>query len=212
MSEMSGRMRKIRCCAPLLRVVGLRGHHARLDELEQRRRERQQGQPNSPGRTMRRSRAGWRAGRPGRTRGRCSIAAARQPGNRRVDARRERVRRVVALDGHDRLPEDREHRADVGCGEALAEDLVHREQQEHLEHGRQAARGRVHAALLVELHLLFRDLGAVALVLGLDRLASRAGHLHPPLGHDLRRNRGSRSGRMRMVSAMMAMPMSPNRL
>ena len=73
-----------------------------------------------------------------------------------------------------------------GAFRPLAEDLVHRQQQDHLQHRRQAARGGVDAAVLVELHLLLGDLGPVALVLGLDGLQLRLQHLHAPLGHDLR--------------------------
>ena len=77
-----------------------------------------------------------------------------------------------------------------GRVEALAEHLVHGHQEQHLEHRRQAARRRVDAPVLVELHLLFGDLGAVALVLDLDRLELRLEHLHPALGHDLRPEHG----------------------
>ena len=63
-------------------------------------------------------------------------------------------RRGVADDAQDRPEVDAEHlehRARVVVGEALAEHRVHRDQQAHREQDREAAAGRVDAALLVEL-------------------------------------------------------------
>ena len=74
---------------------------------------------------------------------------------------------------------------DVVVGEALAEDRVHRDQQQELEQRRQAARERVDAALAVELALRRAAASATSpLYRFWSSFSSGAEHLHP-----LRRDR-----------------------
>ena len=98
----------------------------------------------------------------------------------RIDDRR---RRTVEIDQPD--AEDIEHCLGVEVLEALAEDRVHRDQQEDLEDRREAARQRVDAALAIELLLGLLDLDPVALVAPLDLLDFRSQHLGPPRRHGL---------------------------
>ena len=82
-------------------------------------------------------------------------------------------------------PEHVPHRARVEVGEALAEHRVHRDQQAHRQQDRQAAAGRVHAALLVELRHGRLLLDPVALVLALQLLDLGLEQLHLARRHEL---------------------------
>ena len=74
---------------------------------------------------------------------------------------------------------------DVVVRQALAEHRVHRDQEPELEDDREAAAGRVDAALAVELLDRGLLLDAVALVLALELLDLRLEQLHLPGGGQL---------------------------
>ena len=82
-------------------------------------------------------------------------------------------------------PNDVPHRARVVVRQALADDRVHRDQEPELQHDRQAAAGRVDAALAVELLDRGLLLDAIALVLALELLDLRLEQLHLPGGGQL---------------------------
>ena len=89
-------------------------------------------------------------------------SAASGCAGRRVD--------VVAGQGHDLDPEDLEHRGRVDVGQAVPDDLVHHEQEGHLQEERQAAGQRADAALLEQLLLGDPRLHGIALESALDLL------------------------------------------
>ena len=114
------------------------------------------------------------------------------PEHRRVETRvgdvagRVEGRGRRALDAREQVdPEHVPHRARVEVGEPLAEHRVHRDQEAHRQQDRQAAAGRVHAALLVELRDGRLLLDPVALVLALQLLDLGLEQLHLARRHEL---------------------------
>src|SRR6185436_458557 len=77
----------------------------------------------------------------------------------------------------------------AGAPEATAQlqqRRVEREQDRQLEQQREASRRRIHAVLLVELHLLFGEALAILAVLALELVHRRSELLHRALRADLR--------------------------
>ena len=112
------------------------------------------------------------------------------PEHGRVDARldvprREQDWRARAVEVDQLDAEDPQHPVRVEVLEARADDRVHRDQEHELEDQRQAARGGVDAALLVERLGRLLDLDPIALEALLDLLELGAQELHPLLADDL---------------------------